>query len=224
MVNKSKIPPLGKANSGKTRVKVCGITNLSDAKVAVAAGVDALGFIFYSKSKRYIAPQKAKEIIVQLPKSVKKVGVFVNSDKKRVRNIFRLCKLDVLQFHGDESTKYCKDFKNYAVIKAIRIKNRRSLECIENYKVSSFILDTFDKSRFGGTGKIFKWDLVKEIKCFNRPIILSGGLTANNIKAAIRQIKPYAVDASSGLEISPGRKDHKLIEKFVRAAKNTKIT
>ncbi|MFC1703808.1 phosphoribosylanthranilate isomerase [Candidatus Omnitrophota bacterium] len=214
--------PFGKPSGKGIKVKICGITNLADAKVAIAAGADALGFIFYPKSKRFIKPSDAKKIISRLPKSIKKVGVFVNEKKLRVRTIANVCQLDILQFHGNESVGYCNHFKQKRIIKAFRIKDTKSLKSISGYVVDAFLLDSYHRSHFGGTGKTFQWEVVKKIKKLNTPIVLSGGLNPANIQGAIRKTEPYAVDVSTGVERIPGKKDHRLLRKFVKAAKTTR--
>jgi len=198
------------------KVKICGITNLRDALTSVAAGSDALGFLFYKKSPRYIAPESAKKIIKNLPQNVIKIGVFVNAQEKCIKNIAKICNLDILQFHGNESAEFCRKFKGYKVIKAFRIKKKIDLAKILRYKTFAYLFDTFSKSKFGGTGKIFNWDLLADIK---QPIFLSGGLNANNVNKAIRKVNPAWVDASSSLEVTPGKKDPKKVRKFIQTAK-----
>ncbi|MDD5538598.1 MAG: phosphoribosylanthranilate isomerase [Candidatus Omnitrophica bacterium] len=144
----------------RVKVKVCGITNLRDARAAVAAGADFLGFVFYKKSPRYIAPVKAFRLISCLPRTVRKVGVFVNEDKERVKAIAAACGLDMVQFHGTETPAYVNAFKACRVIKAVRVKGRRSLEGLDKYRADFFLLDTFRKGRFGGTGERFPWKLL----------------------------------------------------------------
>ena len=201
------------------KVKICGITNLKDARAAVRCGADLLGFIF-AKSPRRITKQKAAGIIKALPKSVAKVGVFVNERPAKVKKIAWACRLDALQFHGNERPAYCERFrKDFKVIKAFRIKGEKSLKALKKYKVDTYLLDTFKKGRHGGTGKTFDWRLAKKAKRLAGTVILSGGLNSKNVKSAIRQIKPYAVDVSSGVESKPGKKDLKLIKRFIKAAK-----
>jgi len=198
------------------KVKICGITNLRDALISVDAGCDALGFLFYKKSPRYITPQEAKEIIRSLPRKVIKIGVFVNCYEKRIKNIAKICSLDILQFHGNESVEFCRKFKHYKVIKAFRIEKKIGLTKILRYKTFAYLFDTFSRSKFGGTGKTFDWRLLADIK---HPIFLSGGLNTNNVKRAIKRAHPAWVDASSSLEARPGEKDPKKIKEFIRAVK-----
>jgi phosphoribosylanthranilate isomerase len=202
------------------KVKICGITNSEDALLSVKSGCDALGFVFYKKSPRYIPPEKAIQIIKNLPSKVIKIGVFVNSREKTIRRIARLCGLDVLQFHGSESPEFCHRFKDKKIIKAFRVKDGSSLKSILKYKVFAFLFDTFSRSRIGGTGKKFNWDLVRQIDGITRPIFLSGGLNEKNVKSAIEAVHPDWVDASSSLESMPGRKDHNKVKKFISVAKN----
>jgi len=201
------------------KVKICGITNLEDALNSVKAGCNALGFVFYRKSPRYITPDKASRIIKHLPSDILKMGVFVNAEEKTIKRIARLCSLDMLQFHGNESPEFCKKFKGYKIIKAFRVKDRIKLENLLNYKIFAYLFDTFVKSKMGGTGKKFNWVLVRNLKGLRKPIFLSGGLNAKNVKEAIRQVRPNWLDVSSSVEIKPGKKDPKKVKEFIEAAK-----
>jgi len=198
------------------KVKICGITNLRDALISVDAGCDALGFLFYKKSPRYIAPQEAKEIIRNLPCSVTKIGVFVNAKEKCVKSIAKICSLDILQFHGNESVEFCRKFKHYKIIKAFRVKKKIDFAKILRYKTFAYLFDAFSRAKFGGTGKTFDWCLLADIK---HPVFLSGGLNANNVNRAIKRAHPAWVDASSSLEVRPGKKDPNKVKKFIQAAK-----
>lgn len=201
------------------KVKVCGITNLEDALKAVIAGADALGFVFYKKSPRYIAIERASAIIKSLPKRITKVGVFVNARTKDIRKAAKLCQLDILQLHGNETPELCSKFKGYKVIKAFRIKNKFKPEDILKYKVFAYLLDTYSKSRFGGTGKKFNWGLASGLKKLARPVFLSGGLNARNVSRAVSLLNPDWVDVSTSVEKKAGIKNHKLIKAFIKAAK-----
>lgn len=201
------------------KIKICGITNDEDARVAVDAGCDALGFVFYRKSPRYIKPGDALKIIRQLPAHIIKIGVFVNSREESIRRIARLCDLDMLQFHGDESPEFCRRFKGYKVIKAFRIKDRIDLDKVCSYKTFAYLFDTFAKARFGGTGRNFNWKLIKDIGNIKCPIFLSGGLNEKNVKEAVKVVRPDWVDVSSSLETSPGKKDHLKVKRFIKAVK-----
>jgi len=201
------------------KVKICGITNQDDALWAVDCGADALGFIFYDKSPRFINPNKAKEIISSLPPLVSTVGVFVNEDFNEIRDIAQLTGLTAIQLHGDESPSYCKLIEG-KLIKAIRVKNEQSLDLIKKYKVDAFLLDSFNKESYGGSGLTFEWGLAKKAKQFGK-IILAGGLTANNVSEAIDKVSPYGVDVSSGVEKSPGIKDKQKVRDFISKAKGS---
>ncbi len=195
------------------KIKVCGITNIEDALLALSLGVDAVGFVF-AESERRITPVNAKKIIDELPQSILKVGVFVDEEEKRTREILKLCRLDMLQFHGDESPSHILRFRE-RVIKSFRIEDEDSLKAIPNYKASAYLLDTYSSEVYGGTGEVFNWDLAVEAKKFG-PIILSGGLNPDNVVEAIKKVKPWAVDVSSGVESSPGKKDPQKLEEFVK--------
>lgn len=188
------------------RVKVCGITNIRDATLAVELGVDALGFIF-ATSPRQVKPDKVRDIVRAIPPFVNSVGVFVNEDPGKMKELIRFCGLDLVQLHGDESPDTCQNLMPFT-IKAFRIKDESGFQSITPYcgKVRAFLFDTYSKERRGGTGKTFDWDLAVTDKELGTPIILSGGLTPSNIETAISSVKPYAVDVNSGVEERPGRK------------------
>jgi len=200
------------------KVKICGITNLDDAMAAADFGVDALGFVFFKKSPRYISPGNAKKIIKKLPPLISTVGVFVNEDKNTIKKTVSQAGIDIIQLHGDETPKACNLSK--PAIKAIRVKSLDSLEIISKYrdKVSAFLLDTYTPELFGGTGQVFNWDIAVEAKQFGR-VILAGGLTPANIEKAVRLVHPYAVDVSSGVEAEKGKKDHLKMKLFIERAK-----
>ncbi|MFA5411101.1 MAG: phosphoribosylanthranilate isomerase [Candidatus Omnitrophota bacterium] len=200
------------------KIKICGITNLEDAKAAVSAGCAALGFVFYKKSPRYIAPKKAQEIIRRLTKRVIKVGVFVNQEERAIKEIAGLCSLDMLQFHGNESQAFCRKFRGYKVIKAFRVKDKINSREILKYKTFAYLFDTFVPSKAGGTGRKFDWKLIERSK-INRPVFLSGGLNVKNVKQAIKAAHPQWVDVSSSVEIKPGRKDQPKVRAFIKAAR-----
>jgi len=203
------------------RVKICGITNLKDALAAADAGADALGFVFYKNSPRYVTPIKAKNIIKQLPGEIIKVGVFVDAAERTIRRIAKLCRLDMLQFHGSESPEFCHRFSEYGVIKAFRVKDRVELKNILGYKTFAYLFDTFVKSRPGGTGKKFDWDLIKHtVVDLKRTIFLSGGLTDKDVKEAMRSVHPDWLDVSSSVEIRPGRKDCAKVRQFMESVKS----
>lgn len=199
-------------NGADVKVKVCGITNIDDAKVCVDCGADALGFIFYKKSKRYIEPDEAKKIIDNLPFFVFKVGVFVNENHEMVNSIAKATGLNAVQLHGDESLEYCEKI-NYPVIKAIRVDDKLN-ENLEKYSQFAVLLDTKDTREYGGTGKRFDWELIPESN--RSKIILAGGVSEDNIDEIFNRIKPQAIDLSSSLEKEPGIKDHKKVKSFFK--------
>ncbi len=202
------------------KVKICGITNREDALAAVESGCDGLGFIFYKKSPRYISPEKAREIISELPPMVIKIGVFVNSREKFIKNIARKCSLDMLQFHGSQTPEFCCRFKGYKVIKSFRVKDKICLPEILRYRTFAYLFDSFSSLHFGGTGKTLNWSfLAKDLAGIKTPVFLAGGLNEKNVKSAIKIVKPDWVDASSRLEIDLGRKDHRKLKRFIASAK-----
>ncbi len=195
------------------RVKVCGITNLEDASKASYYGAWAVGFIFSKKSPRYISPSRARKIVEQLPPFVTPVGVFVDQSERAVRDICNFTRIRTLQFHGEEKAVYCKRFSDFKVIKAFRIGDYFPVDEIKKYKVDAYLFDTYEEGKPGGTGKVFNWDILKEHK-IDKPVILSGGLNAQNVQEALSVTQPYAIDVSSGVEKSPGIKDPRLIRAF----------
>ena len=201
------------------KVKICGITNLDDARSAVAAGCDALGFVFYRKSPRYISPDDVSGIIRKLPGKIVKVGVFVDEKAQRIKNIAKLCRLDFVQLHGRESVNFCKKLKGLKIIKAFRVKGTIDENDISRYKVKAYLFDTYVKSKAGGTGKSFNWSLLCGIKRTKTPVFLSGGISSKNVKKAVKTVKPQWVDVSSSVEKLPGRKDAKKVREFIKAAK-----
>lgn len=194
------------------KVKICGITNVEDALAAVDYGADALGFIFFSKSPRYVSPEKAKEIISLLPPFITTIGVFVNESPENIKKTLEFSGLDVLQLHGEEPPEACKIWRR--VIKAFRVRDFTDLKPFEKYKTSAFLLDTYSPESFGGTGQTFNWDIAVEAKRYGK-IILSGGLTQDNIEKAIKWVNPYAVDVCSGIETEKGKKDLKKMRAFI---------
>ncbi|MDD5737510.1 MAG: phosphoribosylanthranilate isomerase [Candidatus Omnitrophica bacterium] len=203
------------------RVKVCGITNLKDAEAACRLGADALGFVF-AKSPRRIDAEKARSISLKTPPYISLVGVFVDEDIKKLLKIAEKCRIDCIQLHGNESINYCKQLKKYyKIVKAVRIGEKKNLDGLSGYDVDAFLLDTYRPGKAGGTGEKFDWNLALRVKKLGRPVILSGGLKPRNVRGAIRKVKPYAVDVSSGVESSPGRKSMKLMKEFIQRAKKT---
>ena len=200
------------------RVKICGITTLDDAKAAVDCGADALGFVFFKGSPRYVSPEQAFSIIKELPCFVTVVGVFVDEKPQDIEGIASQACLDIIQLHGDEQPEACRMARR--MVKAIRIKSIDSLEPLKHFsdRVSAFLLDAYAPDALGGTGLKFNWDIAIEAKQFGR-IILAGGLTPENVQQAVRHVKPYGIDVSSGVERQKGRKDHQKMKLFIERAK-----
>jgi phosphoribosylanthranilate isomerase len=190
------------------RVKICGITNWTDARLAVTAGADALGFNFYRQSPRYISPDEARLIATRLPRRVLLVGVFVNAAPEDVLRAARNVDLNLVQLHGEESPADVQELsESFPVIKAFRVRPGFGGERLKRYRgASAFLLDAFDAQRRGGTGKTFDWSVAKKAKKYGA-VIVAGGLTPENVAGAIRQARPFAVDICSGVESRPGRKD-----------------
>ncbi len=214
------------SKNSRVRIKLCGITRLEDAQVAVDAGVDALGFIFYKKSPRNINPDAARLIIEQLPPFVDVVGVFVGKKREELEEIVQYCQLGYAQLHGDESPKYCERLTRFTapcqVLKALRVGGELKKKMVTPYNesVRGFLLDTFEKDKAGGTGKVFDWALVNKLE-LQKPFILAGGLNSDNIVQAIEAVRPYGVDINSGVEKKPGIKDHKKIHEIIRLVRGT---
>lgn len=205
------------------RVKVCGMTNLRDAKAACLYGADAIGFVF-AASPRKVEVSEARAIIKELPPYIVTVGVFVNEKKEQVAKIAGECNLVCLQFHGDESPAYCDYFRDkYKIIKVIRVRGKESFNAMGEYKVHAFLLDKYLHGKRGGTGLSFDWGLALKAKFCSMPIILAGGITVENVEDAIRKVIPYAVDVSSGTEACCGKKDHKLMKLLIEKVHNCPI-
>jgi phosphoribosylanthranilate isomerase len=201
-----------------TKIKICGITNLDDAFLALDLGADALGFVFYRYSKRYISSEDALGIISKLPPFVKTVGVFVNQGMEDLKSMKREVGFDLFQLHGDEQPDYCRELGN-SVIKAIRVKDSINQNDINSFPAQALLFDAYSTAEFGGTGTCFNWELLKGI-ALSRSVILSGGLTPENVAEAIDIVNPYAVDVSSGVEDYPGKKNPVKLNAFVRAVRN----
>ncbi len=200
------------------RVKICGITDIDDALLAIEAGADALGFVFHDKSPRYVTPDRAAAIIAALPPFVQTVGVFVNVEADTINRTAERCRLDLVQLHGDETPAFCAKICR-RVIKAFRIKDITSLEPMVHYRVAACLLDAYSPKEYGGTGLSFNWETAKIAKEFGTPIILAGGLTPDNVQEAVETVLPYGVDVSSGVERAPGSKDPEKVREFIRRAK-----
>ena len=195
------------------RVKICGITNLEDALVAVEAGADALGFVFFPGSPRYIPPEEAAAVIRRLPPFVQTVGLFVNEELATVNSVADHCGLDLVQLHGEETPDYCAAVRR-RVIKAFRVKDASALDEIANYRVAAYLLDAWSPVAHGGTGTVFNWEIAARAAA-SHTIILAGGLTPENVAGAIAAVRPYAVDVSSGVECAPGVKSADLVRRFI---------
>ena len=203
----------------RTRIKICGITNLQDAKVAIDEGVDAIGLVFCENSPRYINISRAKEIVENTTPFVNCVGLFVDAEKEYINDVLKEVALDTLQFHGQESEQACALY-NKPYIKAIRMNENINLsEEVEKYfSARALLLDTYIEGLPGGTGIVFDWDLIP--KDIAKPIILAGGLNASNVKDVIKKISPYAVDVSGGVEAEKGKKDPSKIKEFINEVMN----
>jgi phosphoribosylanthranilate isomerase len=204
----------------RTRVKVCGITNLEDARVSVEAGADAIGFVFFPDSPRAIEADSAAEIIRKIGPFITTVGVFVDESVERITEIALCAGLHAVQLHGNESPEFVEGVRaslpNTRIIKALRVSNLDDFISIGAYAVDAVLLDTFHEEKQGGTGESFDWDLILKAKMPQRlPFILAGGLTPENVASAARKVKPFAVDVSSGVEKEPGKKDPALIFEFL---------
>ncbi len=198
----------------RTRVKICGITRLEDALVAIESGADALGFVFYEPSPRYVSPETAAEIIRQLPAFVTTTALFVNETAENVDLIAQKTRIDLLQFHGDETPEFCNRFTR-PYIKALRMKPELDLQVeADRYNAAqAILLDAYRPGVPGGTGEVFDWDRIPQQH--PAPLILAGGLTVDNIANAVSTVAPYAVDVSGGVEQSKGIKDADKVKKFI---------
>jgi len=202
-----------------TKVKICGITRIEDALDAAAAGADALGFMFYEASPRRLARDVAAAISRELPPFLARVGVFVNPSPEDVRRAIEECRIDTLQFHGEETPEFCAQF-GLRVIKAFRVRDADSLQALPAYAGATCLLDSFVAGQHGGTGATFNWDLAAQTVQVGRRVLLAGGLTAENAAEAVRRVRPYGLDVSSGVEAAPGVKDAAKVRAFIAAAKS----
>jgi phosphoribosylanthranilate isomerase len=196
-----------------TKIKICGITNISDALKCVEAGADALGLVFAS-SPRQVSLQIAQKICRELPDSVSKIGVFVNENRSTLLKIASLCQLDYVQLHGQEDLAYLQELK-FPFLKVFKVKDESVLSEIESFKLNRFMLDTYLNGSAGGGGRSFDWNVAQEAKRFGQ-FFLSGGLTPENVRAALDKVKPYGVDVSTGVENSPGKKDLEKVKRFIQ--------
>jgi phosphoribosylanthranilate isomerase len=200
------------------RIKICGLTRPEDVRAAADAGADLVGFIFAPGSPRFLPPVVAREVAAATPPHVLRTGVFMNPTEAEVQDAIFNCGLNLLQFHGEEAPDFCTRF-GLMTVKAIRVRDAASLGEMQRYQTSAFLLDTYSAKGAGGTGETFNWELARTARNSGRPIFLAGGLTPENVGDAIRQVKPFGVDVSSGVELSPGRKDHAKIRAFITAAR-----
>jgi phosphoribosylanthranilate isomerase len=189
------------------KVKICGLTNYDDAAAAVDMGADIIGFNFYKDSPRFIDPEKAAEIITRLPAFIDTAGVFVNETLDKIHKAINTCPLNWVQLHGDETPQFCRLLLSYNVrtMKAIRVKNQADIKRAEEYFTDAILLDAFDPAKYGGTGLTFDWNIIGHI---DKRIFLAGGINPDNVVAAV-ELGVYGIDVCSGIEISPGKKDHK---------------
>jgi len=204
-----------------TRVKICGITSAEDATAAVEAGADALGFVFVPGTPRLIHPEAAERIVAGLPPFITTVGVFVDQSLDEVLRIAARCNLQAVQLHGNEPEEYSRRIP-LRVIKAVRVRDAESLRMLPTYPAHAFLLDAFVEGQAGGTGTPISWELAVQAKG-HAPIILSGGLRPDTVGPAVRRVRPYGVDVSSGVEVSPGRKDHQKVREFIAAVRQADL-
>ena len=206
----------------RTRVKICGITRVEDAISAVNAGADAIGLVFYAPSPRCVSIEQAQKIVAAIPPFVSVVGLFVNAPKAEIEVVLSNVRLDILQFHGDETVDECEQIK-LPYYKAIRVKAGTNLlqYDVEFSSAKALLLDAHSESAFGGTGQTFDWNLIP--KNLTKPVILAGGLSADNVGQAIQQVQPYAVDISGGVEASKGIKDAAKIAAFMQGVSNARL-
>lgn len=209
------------------KVKICGITNSEDARAAISAGADALGFNFYERSARYISPDAARGMIEETcaESSVLRVGVFVNAKSDNVARIVEIANLNCVQLHGDEPPEFCRELKtkiDALIVKAFRVRAGLTLEEMASYEVDAVLLDAYSPVAYGGTGARCDWDFARRAARKFPRLYLAGGLTPENVADAIRAVKPFGVDAASGVEASPGRKDFERVRRFVAAARGTR--
>jgi len=202
----------------KTQVKICGVTSVADARVAAEAGADMIGLMFYDGSPRHVTLAQAAEIARALPPFVLRVGVFVNPTEAQVLAAIAACGLSLLQFHGDEDSAFCTQF-GVMSLKALRVRDAESLATLEQFHTDAFLLDAYSQAGLGGTGEKFNWELALAAQQFGKPIFLAGGLTPANVGDAVRQVRPFAVDVSSGVEAAPGKKDAAKVRAFIQAVR-----
>lgn len=202
------------------KVKICGITSVADGIAAAEAGADMIGLMFYERSPRRVSFERAAEISRALSPFIVKVGVFVNPDEDTVMRAIGECGVSLLQFHGEEPPEFCAQFGAMSM-KAFRVRDAASLLALPNYPTDAYLLDAYSPDAHGGTGAKFNWDLAIEAKNHGKPIFLAGGLTPENVGAAVRKVQPFGVDVSSGVESTPGQKDHAKVRAFIQAVRQS---
>lgn len=205
----------------ETLVKICGLTNLEDTLTAIEMGADFLGFNFYPESPRFIDYSLAKSVFLEIPTNIPKVGVFVNEYYQNIIDLVQELELDYVQFHGDESPEFCNQM-GHPWFKAIRLASEESLNNLDQYESEWVLVDAFVKGQYGGTGEKPDWNLAKKI-AQNKKLFLAGGLTPQNVQAAIATVQPFAVDVSSGIEAHVGKKDLAKMEEFINKAKEAHL-
>jgi phosphoribosylanthranilate isomerase len=201
------------------KVKICGITSVADGVAAAEAGADMIGLMFYERSPRHISIATGTEISRAVSPFVVKVGVFVNPEEDTVMRAIGECGVTLLQFHGEETPQFCAQFAAMTM-KAFRVRDAASLASLPEYQTDAYLLDAYSPEAHGGTGAKFNWDLAIAAKKHGKPIFLAGGLTPENIGAAVRQVQPFGVDVSSGVESAPGKKDPAKVRAFIHAAQH----
>lgn len=200
------------------RIKICGITREGDALDAVRAGADALGFLFYPKSKRRVSPERARDIIWALPPLISAVGVFANEGTEEIAAVRETCGLDAVQLHGEETPEFCRSLPG-KTIKAFRLRNAETLSAAHAFCTGAWLFDGYSPNQRGGAGLPFNWEWIRQAAPLPRPFIVAGGLTPGNVGNCIKTVRPYAVDVSSGVEEEPGKKNADKMRDFVDAVR-----
>ncbi len=202
------------------RIKICGITREADANAAIQAGADALGFLFAPQSQRYIAPEKARDIIQTLPPFIAAVGVFVNETAETIAAIQKNCRLAAVQLHGEEPPELCKAISG-KTIKAFRLRSPETIAGASAFPADAWLFDSYAPAQRGGTGRPFNWEWIRRAAPLPRPFLIAGGLTSDNVGDCIKTLRPYAVDVSSGVEDEPGKKNADKMSRFAAAVRKT---
>lgn len=205
----------------KLFVKICGITNVDDALAAAQCGADAVGFIFYESSKRCISPPEAAAIIRELPEIVLPVGVFVNTVREVIESVIEKTGIRIVQLHGDEGVDDCRGF-GIQTWKGVRFRREEELETISNYDVDAFVFDAYSHGSYGGSGALSDWGLARAMAQRYR-VILAGGLSPENIVDAVQTVRPFGVDINSGVEVSPGTKNHRKIRAVMEKLRSVQL-